>query len=130
MNEQEIREKFGWKNRSAHSNIIIDRKKKRYAFGLDEQFNDPLGVEEARKGKSNTIEIEKGSINPIDKYLMEHTPKELIGKKVWCMKKKSNKTYSGWVVDVYPARVLLVRSNDLNLPTTFESVIAMQGAEK
>jgi len=38
-----------------------------------------------------------------------------------------NREASVWVVDVYPSRVLLVRSNDLNMPMTFESVIAMKG---
>ena len=107
--------------------IIIDRKKKRFYYGLDSNWNDPLGLEKAQKDRANTIEIDKNSTNIIDKYLIEHpNPKDLLGKKIWAMKDDKSKTFCGWIVDVYPSRILLCNCNGENIPIRFIDVISME----
>jgi len=104
--------------------IIIDRKKKR--AGLDNQWHDPLGVEQARANKAREIEVDTQGNNPIDKYLLANPLKSLVGKKVWGIKDDKSRTYCGWVVDVYPGRILLVKVNSENIPINFEHIISME----
>jgi len=108
--------------------IIIDRKKKRFYHGMDDQWRDPLGIEAAQQAKAHTLEIDKASDNMVDKFIVAHSQKELIGRKVWAFKKESERVIIGYVVDVYPARVLLVKENDKNVPVTFDSVFSIGDA--
>jgi len=104
--------------------VILDYKKKRKAS--DSQWNDPLGLDETRQAKINTIEIDKKTDNIIEKFLLENTPKMLMGKRIWAYSKKKNKYYTGYIRDVYPLKVLLVRVNGENVPVYFADVIAME----
>ena len=105
--------------------IIVDRKRKRKSS--DDQWNDPLGVDQAREAKANTIEIDTKQDNPIDKFLARWgDTKLLIGKRVWAKKDKSFKIIDGKVVNVYPSRFLLVKiKNGTNVPVEFSRVLSM-----
>ena len=104
--------------------IIIDRKWKRKGF--DDQYKDVLGVEDAKRENARTLEIDKKTDNIIEKYILKYSVKYLLGKKVWCIKSDKSRTFCGWVVDVYPSKVLLVKVRGKNLPMTFDSVISME----
>ena len=126
MDEREIRKLNTW-NRSASPNIIIDRKKKRFVFGHDEQFNDVMGVEQAKKAKSHHLEISTKSQNPIEKFLCNNSIAELLGKKAWFIKSDKSRFYTGYITDVLPSHHVLVRSEGKVLGMTFESCIGVGG---
>ena len=107
--------------------IIIDRKEKRKNF--DNQWSDPLGVEDAKKEKARTINVDKDAKNPIDRFLCYHPLSELLGKKVWAVKSDRSRFFEGWVVDIYPSRHILIKEagTKMNMPMEFDSVIAMEG---
>lgn len=105
--------------------IIIDYKRKRKIS--DDQWKDPLGIDEAQKAHSQTIEISSKSENVIDKFLLIwQSPKMLLGKKVYAL--RDDKTVmSGRVVDVWPSRFVLIKDNKGdNRPVEFGSVISME----
>jgi len=107
-----------------HHHIIIDRRKKR--LGFDSQWNDPLGIEETKKEKIRTIEIQNNSLNSIDKFFQDNTdPKSILGKRVWAKKQNKERFIAGYIVDIYPGRVLLVKIKNENVPIPFSDVISL-----
>ena len=107
--------------------IIIDRKRKRWTNDFSDK--DPLGLDEAKKNKSNQIEVSDKEINPIDKFLcLWLSPHFLIGKKIYARKSDNSSILQGFIVDVYPSRHLLIKqSNGENIPIAFEHVITLEG---
>lgn len=87
--------------------IIIDRKKKRANF--DNQWSDPLGIEEARKNKAVTIEIPKDSKNPAHLIMASFGAKSLIGKTAYCFNSKKD-IVSGRIVDIIPPHFIHLRN--------------------
>lgn len=107
--------------------IIIDRKHKRKNFDYD--WTDAMGTEDAKREKAKSLYVDKDSDNPIDKFLMKHDyrdHKALLGKKVWCVKSDKSRFFEGYIMDVYPSRILLVKCNGNNLPMQFDSVISIE----
>ena len=103
--------------------IILDRKHKRKSS--DDQWVDVLGVQQSRTAKLNELPIDKQGTNPIDKFLLTRSPKELLGYTIWAFGRDQH-TVVGKVVDVYPARILLIKVNGKNKPVEFESVFSME----
>ena len=103
--------------------IITDYKRKRKHSS--NQWDDPLGIEDAKKSNANKLVIDKASENIIDKFLMENSISDLMGKKMWAVKSDKSQTFVGWVVNVYPSRHLLCKINGENMPVRFEDVIAL-----
>jgi len=109
--------------------FIIDRKKKRYKYGMDEQWNDPLGIEQAQKNKARTIEFYKNSDNLIDKFVCNGIgtdAKSLIGKKIWAIKSDNSRIFEGYIVGVHPSRHIIIKVNGENIPIRFQDVISME----
>jgi len=103
----------------------FEKKKKRKIFGWDEQFNDPLGIEKIKEDKHHEVFVSEKEGGVVDKYILQHGIKAIIGKKAWCVKSDKSKFYEGWVVDVLPPNYLLVKCNDENLPMRFDNVISI-----
>ncbi len=128
MDEKEVRKHYGW-NKSASPNVIVDRKKKRFTFGMDENFNDVMGVEKARREKAKQIPIDPESLNPVHRFLTSYKPKDLLNRKAWFVKGDGSKTFYGRIVNVLPPGVLLVKCQGTNLPMTFSSCIDLDTSE-
>ena len=104
--------------------IIVDRKKKRFRLGMDENFNDPLGTEKAKREKARTIDVPNDSDNPVHKFIKQWgSHKLLLGKKVHCLTDKQT-VLSGYIVDVIAPHYLMLRNKGV---ATFESVITIEG---
>lgn len=106
----------------------FERKKKKQILGLDKNFNDPMGVELAKKEKANTIEISKNTKNPVEKFLLNNPIKSLLGKRAYCVKSDNSRFYEGWIVDVLPSKHIMVKVNDKNMLMTFSSCISIGDA--
>jgi len=104
--------------------IIIDRKRKRYYYGFDEQFNDPTGIETAKKERMYELKIANDSTNPVDKQILQYGIKSLSGMYAYAMKHDST-MLEGWVFDVSPARVLLLKKDRRVIPVHFEHVVSI-----
>lgn len=104
--------------------IIIGRKNKRWTNDFAEK--DVLGLDQAQKNKLNELPISDTEENPIDKWLCQNPPKSLIGKKAYALR-DNDESISGWIVDVYPARMLLVKcfKDKENRPVEFERIISI-----
>ena len=107
--------------------IIVDRKRKRRNF--DDQWTDPLGLEQSKIDKAREIVIDSKSQNPIDRFLSTWSDcKLLLGKEVWAKKSDNSCILSGRIVDVCPGRVLLVKNHDKeNIPIRFEDCVTLGG---
>ncbi len=92
----------------------------------DLQFNDPLGIEQARINKFNTLEIDPESDNIIDKFLLDNMVHKILGKRVWCVKDDKSQKFVGYIKSVSPIRVLLIKTKEGIVPVTFESVFSME----
>lgn len=103
--------------------IIIDHKSKRK--NSDTDWTDALGLEEAKRNKANTIEISKDTTDTVERFLLEHSPNDLIGKKVWVIFANGARMWEGWVVDVYASKHLLCKVNGENRPVDFKHVISI-----
>lgn len=101
--------------------IIIDRKHKR--ANSDNNWDDALGVDAAKREKARTIEVPKDSMNPIHRFLREHSIKELIGRDVYCIKKNTD-VLSGKIQDIIPPGYVLVRNKGV---AKFDDVISIGG---
>ena len=101
--------------------IIVDRKKKKASF--DNQFTDPLGVDEAKREKARTIDIPNDSTNPIHKFLrLWDSPKLLLGRCVHCLIDKKE-VLSGYIVDVIPPFYLHLKDKGV---VKFSDVVSME----
>lgn len=87
--------------------IIIDRKHKRK--NSDEQWNDPLGTEEAKYNKARTIEIPKETKNPVYTAITSMGIKSLLGRIAYCLNDKKE-ILSGRIVDVIPPGYLHLKN--------------------
>jgi hypothetical protein len=88
--------------------IIIDRKHKRR--NNDDQFNDPLGVEEAQKNNRNTIPIPAGSKNPIHLFIEKYgSHKMLYGKKCFALTDRKE-IMSGYITKVIAPDMLYLKN--------------------
>ena len=88
--------------------IIVDRKHKK--ANSDNQWKDPLGIEEAKREKARTIEVPNDSDNPIYKFLRQWPLKCLLGKKVFCLTDRKM-MISGHIKDVIPPDYLLLKND-------------------
>jgi len=103
--------------------IIIDRKKRRRYLMMDEQVNDPLGVDQAKHEKARTIEVPSDSDNPVHKFLREwkdHT--FLLGHKAFCLNDKKD-IMTGHIVKVIAPNWLVLKKKDACV--RFEDVISI-----
>ena len=87
--------------------IIIDRKSKR--ANADENWQDPLGIDHAKREKARTISIPNEDRRPIYNFLREHSVKELLNKRVFCMK-DNKEVMSGIVQDIIPPDYVVLRN--------------------
>lgn len=81
--------------------IIIDRKKKRFKYGMDLNWDDPLFIESAKCQKAITIDIPNDSRNPIHNYMRRWGHKALLGKRAFALK-DTGEILSGFIVDIIP----------------------------
>jgi hypothetical protein len=87
--------------------IIVDRKHKR--ANSDNQWSDPLGVEQAKREKARTIEIPKDSINPAYQMISLMGVKSLLGLKAFCLNDRKE-MISGIIVDIIPPFYISLRN--------------------
>ena len=100
--------------------IIIDRKRKR--ANSDNQWVDPLGIEQAKKEKLRTIDVPSDSDNPIHKFIRQWgSHKLLLGRKVHCLTDRKE-MLSGYVVDVIAPFYLLLKNKGI---VKFSDVISI-----
>ena len=105
--------------------IIIDHLRKRKYHDTD--WSDPFSLNEIHKEKARTLEIEKTSDNPVDKFILKYGDhKCLLGKKVWSTKDKSDKILTGGVVDVLVTRMLLLKKDGKVFPVRFRNVFSVE----
>ena len=101
--------------------IIVDRKHKRKNF--DNNWSDPLGVEEARREKARTIEVPLDSDNPVHKFIaMWGSHKLLLGHKAHCITDRKE-MMSGFIVDVIPPDYLHLKNKGV---VRFKDVISLE----
>ena len=103
--------------------IIIDRKHKR--ANADNQWDDTFSFEQGKKEKFVTLEIEKGSDDIVDKFLMNNSLEALKGKMVYALKKGTDVMISGRVAKILVDRILLLRQGKRLIPVFFNSVISI-----
>lgn len=102
--------------------IITDRNKKKANF--DKDWTDAMGVEETKREKARTLEVDPNAGNPVDTFICENSAKDLMGRKVWCLNDR-DQMFEGWVRDVYPSRMLLIKINGKNHPYEFERIVSI-----
>lgn len=103
--------------------IIVDRRKKRFHLGMDEQWNDPLGVDEAKKEKARTIEIPKGDKNPVYQVLSNMGISGLIGRTAYCLTDKQE-MFNGVIQRIVPPDLLILRNKGV---ARIKDVISLGG---
>ena len=86
--------------------IIIDRKHKR--ANSDNNWTDPLGVEDAKKEKARTFEIPRGSKNPAHQVMASMGASALIGRRAWCFNSRQE-VVSGVISGVYPPHYIHIK---------------------
>jgi hypothetical protein len=99
----------------------MDRKRKK--ANSDNQWNDPLGIEEVKNNKSRTIEIPKDSKNPAHILIASIGVKALIGRIAYCLNKKQEMV-SGRIVDVIPPKYIHLKNKGV---FTLDDVISIGG---
>ena len=87
--------------------IIIDRKNKRAS--LDNNWDDALGVDHAKREKARTINIPKDSKNPAHQVMTAMGVKALLGRKAFCFNSKQEMV-SGIISDVIPPNYIHLRN--------------------
>lgn len=102
--------------------IIIDHKHKK--ANSDNQWVDPLGVEQAKRLKAHTLEVDPNSKNVVDRFICDNGAKALKGKKAYCMDDQ-DRMFEGWIMDCYVSRMLLIKIDGKNRPFEFSAIIAI-----
>ena len=89
----------------------------------DKDWTDPLGIDEAKRNKANTIEIPNDSKNVIHEFLRKWgNVKLLYGKKAFCLTDRKE-IMSGFIVKVIPPHYLLLKNKGL---ARFSDVISLE----
>ena len=101
--------------------IIMDRKKKR--ANSDNQWVDPLGIEEAKRNKAITIEIPKGTKNPAYILMSSMGVKALLGRIAYCLDSKKE-LMTGRIVDIIPPGYLHLKNKGV---VKIDDVISIGG---
>ena len=104
--------------------IIVDRKHKR--ANSDNNWDDPLSVEHAKREKARTIEIPKDSKLPIHEALRSIGVKGLLGRKVFCITEKMD-VLSGNIQDIMPPDFIMIRNKGV---ARFKDCIAIESNDK
>ena len=100
--------------------IIVDRKHKR--ANSDNQWKDPLGVEDAKHEKARTIEVPNDSKNPVHEFIRKWgSHKQLLGKKAFCLTDRKEMMW-GYIIDVFPPFYLHLKNKGI---AKFDDVISI-----